>query len=356
MFCFFDAKVVKKVKINGLFTFLPLKSRAACKGIEVRNVTKVLANRLYITMVKFFKTVLLVMVLLGGTIPLGLVAKPMGKTMQHKKCAVQQRYRIGVCDWMVLKRQKLGEFKLAKELGCNGLEMDMGGLGKRDSFDNKMRLPEMAHKFKYTADSLGIKVGAVAMSGFYGQSFANKKTWRWLIEDCLNTMDIMNSNVAFLPLGGCGKNWADSIPLRKEIVTRLHEAGEMASRRGKVIGIDTPLDAKGNRKLLKEINSQGIKIFYKVQTAVENKRDIPKDIKKLGAENICAIHASNTDGVLLRNDGAVDMPRIKVLLDKLDWSGWLFVERSRDVSDVHNVKRNYGDNVKYLKEVFQNGH
>lgn len=38
----------------------------------------------------------------------------------------QQRYKIGVCDWMVLKRQKLGEFKLAKELGCDGLEMDMG--------------------------------------------------------------------------------------------------------------------------------------------------------------------------------------------------------------------------------------
>ena len=41
----------------------------------------------------------------------------------------QQRYQIGVCDWMVLKRQKLGEFKLAKELGCDGIEMDMGGLG-----------------------------------------------------------------------------------------------------------------------------------------------------------------------------------------------------------------------------------
>ena len=45
----------------------------------------------------------------------------------------QKRYQIGVCDWMVLKRQKLGEFKLARELGCDGLEMDMGGLGKRDS-------------------------------------------------------------------------------------------------------------------------------------------------------------------------------------------------------------------------------
>lgn len=265
----------------------------------------------------------------------------------------QKRYQVGVCDWMVLKRQKLGEFKLARELGCDGLEMDMGGLGRRDSFDNKLRQPEMARLFRHTADSLGIKVGAVAMSGFYGQSFAKKQSWKWLIEDCLNAMDTMDSNVAFLPLGGCGKNWTDSLPLRKEIVARLHEAGEMARSRGKVIGIDTPLDAKGNKKLLKEINSGGIKIFYKFQTAVDNKVDIAKDLKKLGAKNICAIHASNTDGVWLRYDKAINMPQVKQTLDRLGWSGWLFVERSRDVKQVRNVKKNYGENVKYLKEIFE---
>lgn len=266
----------------------------------------------------------------------------------------QKRYQVGVCDWMVLKRQKLGEFKLARELGCDGLEMDMGGLGRRDSFDNKIRQPEMARLFRHTADSLEIKVGAVAMSGFYGQSFAAKQSWKWLVEDCLNTMQTMQAKVAFLPLGGCGKDWTENAAIRKEIVFRLHEAGEMAAKRGMVIGIDTPLDAKGNKKLLKEIDSPGIKIFYKFQTAVENKLDISKDLRKLGADNICGIHASNTDGVWLRNDKAINMPEIKATLDKLGWSGWLFVERSRDVTDVRNVKRNYGENVKYLKEVFQN--
>lgn len=266
----------------------------------------------------------------------------------------QKRYQVGVCDWMVLKRQKLGEFKLARELGCDGLEMDMGGLGRRDSFDNKIRQPEMARLFRHTADSLEIKVGAVAMSGFYGQSFAAKQSWKWLVEDCLNTMQTMQAKVAFLPLGGCGKDWTENTAIRKEIVFRLHEAGEMAAKRGLVIGIDTPLDAKGNKKLLKEIDSPGIKIFYKFQTAVENKLDISKDLRKLGADNICGIHASNTDGVWLRNDKAINMPEIKATLDKLGWSGWLFVERSRDVTDVRNVKRNYGENVKYLKEVFQN--
>ena len=47
--------------------------------------------------------------------------------------SAQQRYHVGVCDWMVLKRQKLGEFQLARDLGADGVELDMGGLGQRQA-------------------------------------------------------------------------------------------------------------------------------------------------------------------------------------------------------------------------------
>ena len=49
----------------------------------------------------------------------------------------------------------------------------------------------------------------------------------------------------------------------------------------------------------------------------------------------------------------LDMKKVKKILDKMHWSGWLVVERSRDASDVHNVKKNYGTNVAYLKQIFQ---
>ena len=263
------------------------------------------------------------------------------------------RYQVGVCDWMVLKRQKLGEFELAKQLGCDGIEMDMGSLGQREMFDNKIRDPQEAAIFKRTADSLGIKVGAVAMSGFYAQDLTKRDNYLALAEDCFDTMDkVGNVEVAFLPLGGCGNDWHTDKAKRASIVKRLHDIGEAAKSRGKRVGIDTPLDAKGNLKLLKEINSEGIAIFYKFQTIVENGWDICKDLKKLGGKNICAIHASNTDRVWLRNDSLIDMPAIKQTLDQMGWSGWLFVERSRDVKMVRNVKMNYGNNVRYLKETF----
>lgn len=265
----------------------------------------------------------------------------------------QQRYRVAACDWMMLKRQKIGEFKLAREIGADGVEMDMGPLGQRVLFDNKLRDRSFQHLFRHTADSVGVKVPSMAMSGFFAQNFLKRDNYRDLIDDCLQSMDVMGARVAFLPLGGSGHEWKEKGAARTELVRRLHEVGEMARLAGKVIAIRTQLDAKGDKKLLKEIKSEGIKIYYNLQDAVDNGRDPAKELKKLGRKRVAQIHASLTDSVTLDEDPRIDMYRVKKVLDKMKWEGWLVVERSRNAKDVKNVKGNYSRNVAYLKEVFQ---
>ena len=264
-----------------------------------------------------------------------------------------QRYRVAACDWMMLKRQKLGEFKLASEIGADGVEMDMGPLGQRILFDNKLRAPHFQQLFRHTADSIGVKVPSIAMSGFFAQSFLKRENYRDLINDCLQTMAVMDSRVAFLPLGGSGHEWKEKGEARTELVRRLHEVGEMAQQAGKVIAIRTQLDARANIKLLKEVKSDGIKIYYNLQDAVDNGRDPAKELMQLGAKRVAQIHASLTDSVTLDVDPRIDMYRIKKTLDEMNWSGWLVVERSRNAKDVKNVKGNYGRNVAYLKKIFQ---
>ena len=125
----------------------------------------------------------------------------------------------------------------------------------------------------------------------------------------------------------------------------------MAASEGVVIGIETQLDARGDVKLLKEINSPGIKIYFKFQNALENGRDLYKELKILGKKRICQIHCTDTDGVTLPFNKRLDMDKVKKTLDKMGWSGWLVVERSRDKEDVRNVRKNYGTNIK----VFERG-
>lgn len=265
----------------------------------------------------------------------------------------KQRYKVAVCDWMILKRQKLGSFVLAAELKADGIELDMGGLGNRETFDSKLADSVEVKKFKEKSKEFNVGISSIAMSGFYGQSFATRETVKKMVQDCIDAMKTMNVKVAYLPLG----NQCDlkkNPELRPIIIERLQWAGNQVGKIGGVIAVETTLDAKAEKKLLKDIGSKNIKSSFNFSNAVENGKDISEELRILGKKHLAQIHASNTDGFWLENDKAIDMPKIKATLDKMNWKGWLIVERSRDTTQVHNVKANYGANVAYLKKIFQN--
>lgn len=263
------------------------------------------------------------------------------------------KYRIAVCDWMILKRQKLGAFSLAKELNADGIELDMGSLGPRETFDSKLGDPVERQKFLDKSKELGVGISSIAMSGFYAQSFATRETVTKMIQDCVDTMDKMNVKIAFLPLGTqC--DLVKNPELRPTIIKKLQWAGKQVGKIGGAIAIETSLDATQEKQLLEEIGSKNIKSSFNFANAIENGRDICEEIKILGKKYLAQIHASNTDKVWLEKDTAIDMPKVKATLDAMNWKGWLIIERSRDVAIVRDVKANYGANVAYLKRIFQN--
>jgi sugar phosphate isomerase/epimerase len=266
--------------------------------------------------------------------------------------AGNQRYRIAVCDWMILKRQKLGAIALAKEIGADGVEVDMGGLGERETFDNQLAKPEVRQQFLDKARELNIEICSLAMSGFYAQSFAERPTVPRMIQDCLDTMRPMGVKVAFLPLGVRG-DLVKHPELRGPIVERLKAAGAKAEAAGCVIGIETALDTAGDVKLLDEIGSKAIRIYFNFANALQTGRDLCAELRTLGKDRICQIHCTDEDGVLLENNKRLDMRKVKQTLDDMAWSGWLVIERSRDARDSRNVKKNFGSNAPYLKSIFQ---
>jgi L-ribulose-5-phosphate 3-epimerase len=320
----------------------------------------------------------------------------MRKTIHHKKGAVLlvigallfsresfaadatnsislQRYQIAVCDWMILKRQKLGAFQLTKDIGADGVEVDMGSLGDHDTFDSVITTnAALRQQFLDKAKELNLEISSIAMSGFYAQSFGNRPTVPRMTQDCIDTMKAMNVKTAFLPICMVGdpisvlkneeKEAAKGHPekympqyneLVARITERLKELAIKAEAAGVIIGIETSLPAAEELKLLKEVNSPAIRSYFNFSNALQNGRDLNAELRTLGKEYICQIHCTDQDGVWLQNDPKIDMPKVKQTLDEMGWSGWLVIERSRDAKDSRNVKRNYGANTAYLKSIFQ---
>ncbi|WP_175633310.1 sugar phosphate isomerase/epimerase family protein [Pedobacter ghigonis] len=265
---------------------------------------------------------------------------------------LKSRYKVAVIDLMILKRQKLSALDLTSEIGADGLEIDMGGLGDRETFDNKLADPGIRQQYIEKAKTLNLEFCALAMTGFYAQSFAKRPTYQKMVQDCLDTAKAMQIKVVFLPLGIQG-DLVKNPELRAPIVERLKIAGKMARKAGVVIGIETALDAKGELQLLKEINCKNIRSYFNFSNAIKNGRDLHEELRILGRKNIIQIHATNEDGVWLENDPKIDLKNVKQTLDEMGWSGWLVVERSRDAKQPTNVKYNFTANTKYLKSIFQ---
>ncbi|TWI85159.1 sugar phosphate isomerase/epimerase [Lacibacter cauensis] len=269
-----------------------------------------------------------------------------------EKARTNQRYKIGLIDLMLLKRQKLGAITLTAELKADGVEVDMGGLGNRPTFDNQLLIDSVRNHFIKTAKEKKVEIFCLAMTGYYAQSFCGRAEYIRSIEDCIKTMQLMNVKHAFLPLGvqcDIKKNPA----IRDSVIARLKIAGKLAEEAGVIIGIETSLTAKEEVELLKQIGSPAIKIYFNFSNPLKEGRDLISELKILGKDRISMIHATNKDSVWLENDPQIDLYKVKKALDEIGWSGWLVIERSRDARKPSDTKYNYGANTTYLKKVFQ---
>lgn len=260
-------------------------------------------------------------------------------------------YSVAVCDWMILKRQKLGAFKLAHELGADGVEVDMGGLGNRATFDSKLGDPAVRVQFVAEAGKYGLHISSIAMSGFYAQSFAERDGVERMVQDAIDTAVALRVRVLFLPLG-VQSDLVKRPELRPIVVARLRTVGERAAAAGVVIGIETSLDAAAEAALLDEIASPAIKSYFNLANALQHGRDVLAELRTLGRNRIAQIHASNRDGHWLEKDPQVDLPALKRTLDVMGWHGWLVVERSRDATRATDVRYNFTANVAGLHRIF----
>lgn len=228
----------------------------------------------------------------------------------------------------------------------------MGGLGDRPTFDNKLTDPQVRQQFVDACRKHGIEICSLAMSAFYAQSFPERDGVDRMVQDCIDAMGMLGVKVAFLPLGVRG-DLVQRPDLRPAVVQRLRAIATNAEKAGVVIGIETALDAAGDKRLLDDVGSPAIRIYFNFANALQAGRDLHAELRTLGAERICQIHCTDQDGVWLENNTRLNLPAVKDTLDEMGWSGWLVIERSRDAKNARDVRGNFGANARYLKSVFQ---
>lgn len=263
-----------------------------------------------------------------------------------------KRYKVAVIDLMLLKRQKVSAVALAKEIGADGLEVDMGGLGNRPTFDNKFVDATFLQSYLQALSETGIAICSMAMTGFYAQSLADRENYLQPIQDCFTTMKKLAVHIAFLPLGVQG-DLEQHPELWPVLVERLKVIGQLARKYKITVAVETALSATDERRFLQEIGQRSVKSSFNFSNALKNGRDPVRELETLGKDNIAQIHCTDEDGLWLQENKRLDLYAVKRCLDRMRWRGWLIIERSRRPEYIRDVKMNYSTNIKFVKEVFQ---
>ena len=274
------------------------------------------------------------------------LARPRGALGDAREPArPPHRYRVAACDWMLLKRQKLGAFALAKACGLDGVEVDLGGLGTRPDFDNKLLDPAVRKQFLDASQETGVAICSLAMSAFYGQSFADHPNADHFVDEWAGTMRAMGVRVGFLPFGVKG-NVRDDPAARARFVAVLKRAAPRIEAAGVVLGIETNLDAEGQLRFLDAVGSPAVQVYYNLGDALENGYDPGKEIRRLGKDRLCQVHCK--EGSVRLGEGAIDFEGVVRAIRQTGYDGWLTVELYPNVDDPDGAARAARDVIRPL--------
>ena len=258
----------------------------------------------------------------------------------------QRRFKIGACDWSVGQRQRPEAFAVAKEIGLDGLEVSFSEPGT----NNDLRDEKVREQYVGLSKKEGIEIASLAMGILNSVPYAeDPRTEKW-VADVVDVMPKLGVKTCLLAFFGKG-NINGERAKQDEVIRRLKKVAPQAEKAGVVLGVESRLNAEDHIRIVEEVASPAVQVYYDVANMTQQGYDIYKEIRQLGKERICQIHMKE-NGFLL-GEGKVDFPRVKEAIDEIGYAGWLIIEgatvRGKSLVEC------YQHNRKYLRSVFPTG-
>ena len=250
-------------------------------------------------------------------------------------------FKIGACDWSLGKLCDPAAFDLAKQIGLDGVQVNMGGVAD----DMQLRRPEVQKKYLDAAKRTGLEIASLAISEMNNVPLKSDSRAAGWLADSIDVCTALGLTVSMVACFGRGDLDMDNPAEIDHLVTVLKDVAPKAEKEGVLIGLENYLSADDNRRIIDRVGSAAIKVYYDVGNSTDKGRDVLKEIRALGGL-ICQLHAK--DGNLMLGRGRIDFRQVRKVLDDIGYSGWIQIEAAAP----HGVVPDYTADREYLKGLF----
>ncbi len=254
-------------------------------------------------------------------------------------------FSIGACDWSIGKASQIGAFEVAREIGLDGIMVDMGAA------ENNLHIRQKDMQQAYLAASAasGIAITSLAMGVYNRIPFhSDSRTEEWVAGaiDATHNLGVQVLLLAFFNASDL-RNDRDR---QKTAIDILKKLTPYAERKGVILGIESYLNAEEHMQIIDGVGSSSLKVYYDFRNTQDAGHDAIAEFKKLKKEMICELHMKE-NGTLLEN-GTLDWTAIRDAIYETGYTGnrWMQIEGA--VPRGAEIVASYRKNLSYLRSLF----
>lgn len=252
-------------------------------------------------------------------------------------------FKIGACDWSLGKRCDPAAFDLAKQIGLDGIQVDMGNLGQAAG----LRSPELQKKYLDAQKASGLGIASIAFCIMNSVPLkGDPRAAQWLLDgiDAAKALEVGIVMPAMFGNGDLDMKRTEEID---QLVKVLKKAAAKAEKQEIIIALENYLSAEDNMRIIDRVASPAVKVYYDVGNSTDKHRDIYKEIRELGKKKLlCEFHAK--DAGFMLGQGRIDFQAVRKAMDDVEFSGWIHIEAAHP----HGLIPDYTADCKFLKGIF----
>jgi sugar phosphate isomerase/epimerase len=258
----------------------------------------------------------------------------------------KKKFYIGACDWSIGKNSDVGAFDVAKQIGLEGLMVNMG------SVKNDMHLREAAVQQAYLDGSskTGVKISSLAIGELNNVPYkSDPRTIEW-VSDSIDVAKNLGTSVVLLAFFSKNDLRNDEAG-KKEVIRRLKQVAPKAEKEGVILGIESYLNAAEHLQIMEAVGSENVKAYVDFRNMADAGYDVLKEVKQLGRKNICELHMKENGSLL--GQGNLPWEKIRDLIYDMGYygDGWMQIESS--MPQQAGIVTSYKHNLRYLKSLFR---
>jgi L-ribulose-5-phosphate 3-epimerase len=257
-----------------------------------------------------------------------------------------EKMKIGGCDWSLGMNSDIRAFGIAKQIGLDGLMVDVG------SPENYLHLrhKDVQEQYKKESARTGIQISSVAMGTLNNHPYkSDPRTDEW-VSDTIDVAKNLGVSVILLAFFHKGDLRNDENGIQ-EVIHKLKKVAPKAEQAGVILGIESYLNGADHLRIMDAVGSKNVKVYVDFRNTADAGWDVMKELKIIGTENICELHMKE-NGALLGN-GTLPWKEISDYLKEKNYygDGWMQIESSNP--DSGDVVTNYKHNLNFLRQLFK---